>query len=135
MTEITRKCLQLHRKDRIRLIHILSSSLNEAILTDERFHAVLDVATKMMGKGIISTCREYKLVLARRMIAYQLHKEKYSWSSIGRMMLKSHSAIIHMSNMMEDSIKFQLHPEYDIWLEFEKRLKEHDIQQSTDGEA
>lgn len=126
MTELTRRCLQLHKADREKLIKVLSESLEERLLTEERFKTLYDIATDMMGNGILTGSRDFNLVLARRMIVYQLKSEGYSWSAMGRFLIRHHASIIHMWKMMDDAIRFGFKLELAYWEEFQRRLYETD---------
>lgn len=131
MTELTRKCLQLHKTDRKRLVKILTDSLKDRQPKEERFKVLYDIATDMMGNGILTGCRNSNLVIARRMIAYQLKSEGYSWSAIGRFLVRHHAAVIHMWRMMDDAIRYEFKPELTYWQEFQRRLKEYETDTRT----
>ena len=126
MTEIIRQCLSLSRDKRERLTKLLQESLSVPEPTDEvRFKVLYDIATEMFGNGILTGCRDYNLVLARRFIVYQMHNEGYSYPAIGKHLIRHHSSAIHMHKQMENMFEF---PDYYVlemekWNEFQKTIK------------
>ena len=134
MTDIIRKSLVLERKQRERLIKILQDSLVEKTEHDgRRFHTLLTIAEEMFGKGIQSGSRDFQLVLRRRFIVWKMRGEGYSWSEIGRNLIRHHASVIHMWKMMDDIFRypeiFQLEMAY--WEEFDKKVREYDIQRGA----
>ena len=130
MTEIIRQCLSLSREKRERLVRVLTQSLDRPEPNDDkdRFKVLYDIATEMFGNGILTGCRDYNLVLARRFIVYQMHNEGYSYPVIGKHLIRHHSSAIHMHKQMENMFEF---PDYYVlemekWNEFQKQLKEYD---------
>lgn len=127
MTELTKQCLALSRKERARLAKILQASVDRPDPTDtKRFNELLRIVEQMLGKGIISPSKSYNLCLGRRMIAYQMVAEGYSYSSIGRMMNRSHATVMYMCNMMDDAIKFYFRPDITLWNRFKETLNNYD---------
>lgn len=127
MTELTRQCLSLKRTERERLAKILQESLRRPDQTDDtRFQDLLRIVERILGGGIMTQSKSYNNTLGRRLIAYQMASEGYSYSSIGRMLNRSHSAVIHMCNLMEDAIKFAFRPEMTIWNRFQEIIKNYD---------
>ena len=131
MTELTRRCLSLSRSQREKLIKKLQESLNEREDDGSRFATLLKAATDVCGKGILSSSRDFNLVMGRRMIAYQMKSEGYSFPSIGKMMVRHHASVIHMVRMMEDALHFQFDLELGYWNMFQQKLKEYDIHNRT----
>lgn len=131
MTELTRRCLSLSKSQRERLIKRLQESLNEREDDGSRFATLLKVATDVCGQGILSSSRDFNLVMGRRMIAYQMRSEGYSFPSIGKMMVRHHASIIHMVRMMEDAIRFQFNLEMGYWYMFQQKILEYDIHSRT----
>ena len=130
MNELIKRCLNLSREERSRLIVALKDSLSEDGLmgAKNRFSVLHKIATEICGHGILSAKRDFNLVIGRRMIAYQMRVEGYSLQSIGIQMVKHHASIMHMVKMMEDVFE---HPdilklEMSYWTEFQKRLKEYE---------
>ena len=128
-TELTKQCLNLSMQDRKRLIRLLQESVDNPKPLDEgRFGVLYAIATEMFGNGILTSSRNYNLVLGRRFISYQLIVEGFSYSDIGRNLIRHHASIMHCRKMMEDYFKypemFKLELAY--WNEFQKRLNEHD---------
>ena len=131
MTELTRRCLSLSRSQREKLIKKLQESLNEREDDGSRFATLLKAATDVCGKGILSSSRDFNLVMGRRMIAYQMRSEGYSFPNIGKMMVRHHASIIHMVRMMEDAFHFQFNLEMGYWNLFQQKIKEYDIHSRT----
>jgi chromosomal replication initiation ATPase DnaA len=132
MTELTRQCLDLTKKNRKRLIKILEDSLIEKEDDGGRFHILLSIAEDIVGKGILSRFRDLNLVIGRRMIAYQMRQEGYSLMAISKKLTRHHSSVMHMIRMMEDAIKFQFRPELTYWEEFQQKLHEHEKKISSE---
>ena len=131
MTELTRRCLSLSKSQREKLIKRLQESLNEREDDGSRFATLLKAATDVCGQGILSSSRDFNLVMGRRMIAYQMRSEGYSFPSIGKMMVRHHASVIHMVRMMEDALHFQFDLELGYWNMFQQKLKEYDIHNRT----
>lgn len=129
MTELAKQCLSLDRGKRERLAKLLQDSLNRPEPTDEsRFQTLYEIAKGMFGNGILTSSRDYNLVLARSFIVYQMRNEGYSYQSIGKHLVRHHASAIHMYKRMENIFDY---PEYyaieiSYWKEFKKKLKEHD---------
>ena len=131
MTELTRRCLSLSKSQREKLIKKLQESLNEREDDGSRFATLLKAATDVCGQGILSSSRDFNLVMGRRMIAYQMRSEGYSFPSIGKMMVRHHASVIHMVRMMEDAIRFQFNLEMGYWYMFQQKIIEYDIHSRT----
>lgn len=131
MTELTRRYLSLSKSQREKLIKRLQESLNEREDDGSRFATLLKAATDVCGQGIISSSRDFNLVMGRRMIAYQMRSEGYSFPSIGKMMVRHHASIIHMVRMMEDAIRYQFNLEMGYWYMFQQKIIEYDIHSRT----
>ena len=131
MTELTRRCLSLSKSQREKLIKKLQESLNEREDDGSRFATLLKAATEICGQGILSSSRDFNLVMGRRMIAYQMRLEGYSLMTIGKRLIRHHASIIHMVRMMEDALHFQFDLEIGYWNLFQKKIKEYDIHSRT----
>ena len=131
MTELTRRCLSLSKSQRERLIKRLQESLNEREDDGSRFVTLLNAATEVCGQGILSSSRDFNLVMGRRMIAYQMRLEGYSLMTIGKRLIRHHASIIHMIRMMEDVLHFQFNLEMGYWNLFQQKIKEYDIHSRT----
>lgn len=127
MTDLTRQCLALRKDRREYLIKILTDSLNNEREDDgSRFSLLYKVATEICGNGILTQCRDFKLVMARRMIAYKMRKEGYSLSSIGRYLLRNHASVKHQVLMMQDAIDFKFQYELALWELFNQKVAEYE---------
>ena len=64
---------------------------------------------------------------------YKMREENYSWSAIGRHLIKHHASVMHMYKMMSDVLEmphaFGLEITY--WNEFNKRINEYDTNKRT----
>ena len=123
MTELTRRCLSLSKSQRERLIKKLQESLNEREDDGSRFATLYKAATDVCGHGILTSSRDFNLVMGRRMIAYQMRSEGYSFPCIGKMMVRHHASVIHMVRMMEDAIRFQFNLEMGYWNKFQQKIR------------
>lgn len=133
MTELTRRCLELSLKERTRLINILQDSLSEREDDGSRFSVIYKAATKVCGQGILTGARDFRLVMGRRMIAYQMRKEGYSYMSIGRHLVRHHASVIHMVKMMEDILHYQWDMEMGYWRQFQNELYDTDGRTAQDA--
>jgi chromosomal replication initiation ATPase DnaA len=131
MTELTRRCLSLSKSQREILIKRLQESLNEREDDGSRFATLLKAATDVCGQGVLSSSRDFNYVMGRRMIAYQMRSEGYSFPSIGKMMVRHHASVIHMVRMMEDALHYQFGLEVGYWNMFQQKIKEYDIHSRT----
>lgn len=127
MTDLTRRCLILERKQRERLIKILQESLVDVEeKSSQKFYLFLTVAEETFGKGVLTSSRAFPLVLARRFVVWKLRECGYSWHEIGQFIKKDHSSAIHMWEMMDDIFHhpdiFKLEIAY--WEEYDKKVKE-----------
>lgn len=133
MTELTRRCLELSLKERTRLINILQESLSEREDDGSRFSVIYKAATRVCGQGILTGARDFRLVMGRRMIAYQMRKEGYSYMSIGRHLVRHHASVIHMVKMMEDILHYQWDMEMGYWRKFQNELYDTDGRTAQDA--
>lgn len=138
MTELTRRCLSLNRKNREHLIKVLQESLEEKEhCCDERFQILYKIATDMFGQGILTSSRDFSLVLGRRFIVHQMREEGYSYPAIGKHLIRHHASVIHMQKMMEDVFRypqvFSLEMTY--WDMFQKKLKEYETHERTNQDS
>lgn len=128
MTELTRRCLYLPKPDRQRLIRILKESLEEEEREDDgsRFAILYKAATDVCGQGILTSSRDFNLAMGRRMIAYQMKLEGYSFVTIGKRLMRHHASVIHMVRMMCDTMTFRFKDEMEYWNKFQEKLKEYE---------
>lgn len=125
MNEIVTRCLAMSRKNRQHLIAILTDSLEDNTMIQERFQMLLGCATMLMGDGILSASRDLRCCLGRYMISYQMHKEGYGWSEIGKLMGRRHSSIISFAKRMEEFITYKVYykNENALWEEFQNMIR------------
>ena len=128
MTELTRRCLYLPKPDRQRLIRILTESLEEEEREDDgsRFAILNKAASDVCGQGILTSSRDFNLVMGRRMIAYQMKLERYSFVTIGKRLMRHHTSVMHMVRMMCDTMVFRFKDEMEYWNKFQEKLKEYE---------
>lgn len=127
MNELTRRCLELPFNERQKLINVLKESLDGKEDDGSRFAILYKAATEVCGNGILSKSKDFNLVMGRRMIAYQMRLEGYTYMSIGKKLIRHHASIIHLVKMMEDVIKYQFGLEMGYWTLFQRKIKEYDI--------
>ena len=132
MNELVNRCLNLTRSERAYIIKVLSDSLAE--IPDDgkwRFDQMVSVVNDILNDNILRKTKDHKAVVGRWMVAYQMKKEGYTVSGIGRHMRRSHSTIIHMIRMMEDVFGypqfFKLENVY--WEQF--RRKDNELHKGT----
>ena len=131
MNEIINRCMQLSVEQRKELICFLKDSIKEGAYY--RFRKFLDIATEILGDGIISESRKFNCMMGRKLIAYQMRKEGCSLQYIGRCLNKNHATILYAVKSMEDAISLKhIFKVENMYLnEFEKRLKDYDIHSRT----
>lgn len=116
------------KPDRQRLIRILTESLEEEEREDDgsRFAILYKAATDVCGQGILTSSRDFNLVMGRRMIAYQMKLEGYSFVTIGKRLMRHHASVMHMVRMMCDTMVFRFKDEMEYWNKFQEKLKEYE---------
>lgn len=125
---LIRECLGLRQEHKKRLINILQDSMKIDESDDSRFKLLLEIATELCGTGIMTQTIEPMSSLGRNMIAYQLRKEGYGSSHIGRLLKRNHATVCSMVAKIQDLMEFPniFLEEEEIWNKFQQRLKEHD---------
>ena len=69
----------------------------------ERYGEVLAAAEEAVGVKL-NPGRDAVTTTVRSFVAYQLHKEGYSYTDIGRMMGRDHSSVIHLVERKENAL-------------------------------
>ena len=128
MTDLTKQCLALKKKHRERLAQTLLRSLEGPQLEDieDRFNFLYGIATEIMGDDILKKTKERNSVTGRRMIAYQMIKDGYSYTKIGRH-LKIHYSSVGLANTtMQNAFQFpkMYAEEIFYWNLFQQKIKE-----------
>ena len=128
MTDLTKRCLSLCKPSRERLIKLLQASLEKPMMEsiEDRFKMLLEVATEVVGVGIMTKHKDHNLVVGRGMITYVMRNEGCTFSEIGRYLKRDSKAIrwvyLNMLNMFEYPKMYELEMSY--WTLFQKLLKE-----------
>ena len=128
MTELTRRCLDLSKASKEKLIKVLTASLAEEEREDDgsRFSLLYKAATDICGQGILSSRRDLNLVIGRRMIAYKMREEGYSLTTIGRHMIRHHASVLHQVRMMEDALSMKFDYDIALWELFNQKVAEYE---------
>lgn len=128
MNELTRRCLDLPKVEKRRLVKILMQSLDGREDDGSRFQELLTLAEQVVGVGILTDSRESPCVLGRRMIAYQMRQEGHTLMKIGKCINKHHASVMYMVRMMEDIFRFPgvFKEEERYWNEFIKKVNDYD---------
>lgn len=130
MTEsLLQQCLALSHNDRKHLICELEKSLNDRLkVAEKRFKIFLRAATELVGKGILTPCRNREVVIGRMMIIHQMRAEGFSFPNISMLMKRTHSSAYHLAMKMQDVIEFShiYREEYEYWTKFQTLLKEYE---------
>jgi len=106
-------------------IRVESFTSGYKIPVDERYKHVLSVAEEVTGwKLTDSRCHQNTLI--RSFVAYTLRSEGYSFGSIGKVMGRDHSTIIHAVRKMQDmqSVPAFYKDDLAMFREFERLLNE-----------
>lgn len=128
MTDLTKRCLSLCKPSRERLIKLLQASLEKPMMEsiEDRFKMLLEVATEVVGVGIMTKHKDHNLVVGRGMITYVMRNEGCTFNEIGRYLKRDSKAIrwvyLNMLNMFEYPKMYELEMSY--WTLFQKLLKE-----------
>ena len=69
----------------------------------ERYPFVLSCAELSVGQPL-ANMRDKNNTIIRSFVSYQLHREGYSYTDIGRMMKRDHSTVIHLVRKTEDML-------------------------------
>ena len=127
----------LSLKDKVELREYLSDMINSSRRLSQsplRCSILLGTMAACVGweKPIPDEGREYHYVWARTMVAYQMSKEGYPTSEIGRQMMKNRTTIIHLLKKMQDvfALPQMYENELEMWYKFQKQI-EHDIHERT----
>lgn len=138
MSEDLRKmCENLPLRDKVELREYLSgmiASSGERSKSPLRCSILMGVMAEVYGvESIGYHNRNASDVWARTMVAFQMLKEGYETTEVGRQMEKDHSTVIYMRKKMQDV--FSLPQAYrdilEIWDKFQKRIQD-DIHERTD---
>lgn len=129
-------CENLSLQDKVELREYLSDMINSSRSVSQsplRCSILMGEMAKVVGKETIGyLSREADEVWARTMVAFQMCKEGYSTTEVGRQMMKDHATIIHLRNKMQDV--FELPQMYgdilEIWNRFQKQIQD-DIHKGT----
>lgn len=128
MKELTRRCLDLSKASKEKLIKVLTASLADEEREDDgsRFSILYKAATDICGQGILSSRRDLNLVIGRRMIAYKMREEGYSLTNIGRHMIRHHTSVLHQVRMMEDALAMKFDYDIALWELFNQKVAEYE---------
>lgn len=91
MRDLTRKCLDLSKDRKQKLVQILTESLEREHDREDdgsRFSLLYNAATDICGLGILTRKKDFNLVMGRRVISYKMRQEGYSYPCIGKYLKK-----------------------------------------------
>ncbi len=131
MTELTERCLELPYKERVELC----SEIRQSILREweeqirekpGRGVILLGYMGEILGEPIPVSSRESRFVWARTMVAFQLLKEGYTTTEVGRMIGRDHSSVTSMRHRMQDALdySFAYKDIIHIWKQFQNKLQD-----------
>lgn len=133
---LTEQCLELPYKLRSELCHTLMKSIREERrcrgANNSRAEVLKGYMEEILGEPYQQDSRDPVYVWARTMVAFQLGREGFTPSEIGRMLGKNHSTIIHLRHKMQDALDyaFAYKDVINIWKQFQKLIQD-DIHRST----
>lgn len=134
--DLKQMCEGLTLQDMVELRECLTDMINSANRVSKsplRCSILLGDMAKVMGRESIGYfSREAGEVWARTMVAFQMRKEGYTTTEIGRQMEKDHSTITHLKNEMRDALSLpQAYGDIiEIWNRFQKQIQD-DIHKGT----
>lgn len=130
MTEnLLQQCLALPLIERKKLVNELEKSMIDKIkIAERRFRILLRAATELIGKGIMTPCRNREVVIGRMMIVHQLRTEGFSFPVISKLMTRAHSTVFHLEMKMQDVTEFPYiyRDESFYWEKFQNLIKEYE---------
>lgn len=133
---LTEQCLELPYKLRSELCHTLMKSIREERrrwgANNSRAEILKGYMEEILGEPYQQDSRDPIYVWARTMVSFQLGREGFTPSEIGRMLGKNHSTIIHLRHKMQDALDyaFAYKDVINIWKQFQKLIQD-DIQRGT----
>lgn len=133
MKELYRRCRDLPKESKLRLIKALQESIAEEEREDDdaRFEVLYKAAVDVCGKGILTRIRDRELAIGRWMISYKMRQEGFSLSVIARHLHRHHASIIHGIRMMQDAFDFKFKEEMALWERFIKKVEEYEKEISS----
>ena len=134
MRDWTRACLDLSRERKEKLVQILTESLQREHDREDdgsRFSLLYKAATDICGQGILTRKKDFNLVMGRRVIAYKMRQEGYSYPCIGRHLVKDHTSIMHGVKMMDEAIDMGFDKELAYWFLSNQKVEEYEKELSS----
>ena len=134
--ELKEICGRLSLREKVELRECLTDMITATLAKPRsplRCSMLLGDMAKVMGRESIGYfSREAGEVWARTMVAFQMCKEGYTTTEIGRQMEKDHSTITHLKNKMRDALSLpQAYGDIiEIWNRFQKQI-DNDIHKGT----
>ena len=108
------------------LSELIANSSNTRIKSPLRCSHLMEKVAKVMGReSIWSRSRDAEAVWARTFVAYQMIRECYTTTEIGKQMLKDHATVVNMRKKMQNALELP-HAYKDImiiWNEFQKQIE------------
>lgn len=135
LTDLTRKCLDLSRDRKQKLVQILTESLEREHDREDdgsRFSLLYKAATDICGLGILTRKRDFNLVMGRRVISYKMRQEGYSYPCIAKHLVKDHSSIVHGVKMMDEAFQMGFDKELAYWDLFIQKVEEYEKKISSE---
>ena len=126
---LLQQCLALSPLERKKLISELEKSMNDRLkVAEQRLGILLRAATELIGKGIMTSCRNRMVVIGRMMIVHQLRTEGFSFPVISKLMTRAHSTVFHLEMKMQDVTEFPYiyRDESFSWEKFQNLIKEYE---------
>jgi hypothetical protein len=135
MRDLTRKCLDLSKDKKQKLVQILTESLEREHDREDdgsRFSLLYKAATDICGLGILTRKKDFNLVMGRRVISYKMRQEGYSYPCIGKYLRKDHTSIIHGVKMMQEAFDMGFDKELAYWYLFNQKVEEYEKEISSE---
>lgn len=105
MSEIEERCLALPKGERVRLIQMLTKSLDDNART-RRLEEIWQAVIKVMGVQIPAKSRERQYCVGRVIFSYIAFLEGYTESETGRFINRNHSSVNTMKRNMKDWLQY-----------------------------
>lgn len=129
MTDLTTQCLDLPRTSKERLIRVLKASIekeDEMKGNDGRFNLLLRAATEVCGDKILTSLKDFNLVMGRRVIALMMKQDGYSYHEIGKYLKRDHSSIHYAVKKMREAFDLRVEKELKYWYDFIQKVEEYE---------
>lgn len=131
MEELTKQCLALSNKQKMKLISMLRNSLVKKD-AKKRFDLLHKAANDILGKEVLMRKRDFDLVLGRKVLAYRMRQEGFSYWTIARCLQRDHSTVVYMVKVFKEALELKFKEDTALLQAFELKVKEYEKEIPTE---